>query len=213
VSYAELMQRYCEGNMAAFRELYAATAPRLLGYLRSLTRDDATAEEILQETFMKLHGARSLYVRGMDPVPWLYAIAHRTCIDEMRRRRRSRVRLLRGPEESLPEVEAASRGTATFAGTGEPYSQAERCAVLDALDKLPPAQRAPLALTKIQGLTMRDAARTLGTTEGSVKLRAHRAYARLRELLARDEMFHDRLEASASRSQRARERRASGALG
>ena len=99
VSSAELMQRYCEGNNSAFRELYAATAPRLLGYLRSLAGDDATAEEILQQTFLKLHGARSVYVRGMDPVPWLYAIAHRTCIDDMRRRRRSRIHLLRGSED------------------------------------------------------------------------------------------------------------------
>jgi RNA polymerase sigma-70 factor (ECF subfamily) len=208
VSSAELMQRYCEGNNSAFRELYAATAPRLLGYLRSLAGDDATAEEILQQTFLKLHGARSVYVRGMDPVPWLYAIAHRTCIDDMRRRRRSRIRLLRGSEESLPEAEATSWGTPTSAVTGESCGEAEeRSVVLEALDALPPEQRAALALTKIQGLTMGDAARALGTTEGAVKLRAHRARARLREVLGRDELFRDRFEASAVRSRRSRERR------
>jgi RNA polymerase sigma-70 factor (ECF subfamily) len=212
VSSAELMQRYCEGNMDAFRELYAAIAPRLLGYMRSLTGNDATAEEILQQTFLKLHGARSVYVRGMDPVPWLYAIAHRTCIDDMRRQRRSCIRLLRRSEESLPDVEGTCWGAPTCAETGESYSEEEeRGAVLQALDELPPEQRAALALTKIQGLTMRDAARILGTTEGAVKLRAHRARARLRELLGRDEMFHDRFEASAVRSRRFRERCASGA--
>jgi DNA-directed RNA polymerase specialized sigma24 family protein len=83
--------------------------------------------------------------------------------------------------------------------------------VLQALDELPPRQRSALALTKIQGLTVSDAARTLGTTESALKLRAHRAYGRLRELLGRDELFHDRLEASVARSQRTRESRASGA--
>jgi RNA polymerase sigma-70 factor (ECF subfamily) len=203
------MQRHCDGENDAFRELYAATAPRLLSYLRSLIHDDA--EDILQQTFLKLHGARSTYLRGMDPVPWLYAIAQRTCIDEMRRRGRSRVRLLRASEELLPEVEATPWGTPTHAVTGEPYSEAERAAVLEALDELPSAQKAALGLTKIQGLTMRDAARTLGTTEGALKLRAHRAYARLRERLGRDEMFRDRLEASAASDSRSRQCRAPGA--
>jgi RNA polymerase sigma-70 factor (ECF subfamily) len=205
------MQRYCEGDSRAFRELYVATRARLLGYLRSLIRDDAMAEDILQQTFLKLHGARSIYVRGMDPVPWLYAIARRTCIDEMRRRCQSRIRLLRGSEELLPEVEATTWGTATHAVAEEPYSEAECAAVLDALDELPAGQRAALGLTKIQGLTMRDAARTLGTTEGAVKLRAHRGYARMRALLGRDEIFRDRLEASAASDRRSRPCRASGA--
>ena len=211
MSCAELMSRYCEGNNSAFLPLYAATAPRLLGYLRSLTRDDATAEEVLQQTFLKLHGARSLYVRGKDPVPWLYAIAHRTWIDDLRRRRRSRVRLLRGPEESLPEVEDTSWETPTCAMRGESCIEAEHGVVLKALDKLPPEQKAALALTKIQGLTMSDAARTSGTTEGAMRLRAHRARARLRELLGRDEMFHERFEASSARSRPSRESRPSGA--
>jgi RNA polymerase sigma-70 factor (ECF subfamily) len=205
------MHRYCDGENDAFRKLYEEIAPRLRGYLRSLLRDDATAEDVLQQTFLKLHGARSTYVRGMDPVPWIYAIGRRTCIDEMRRRAGSRVRLLRGSDEGLREAEAPAWGTPAFAATEEACSEAERCAVLEALDELPPRQRAALSLTKFQGLTISDAARTLGTSESAVKLRAHRAYARLREVLGRDELFHDRLEASAVRSQRTRESRAAGA--
>jgi RNA polymerase sigma-70 factor (ECF subfamily) len=207
VSSADLMQRYCEGDHRAFRELYAATARRLLHYLRSLIHDDAMAEDILQQTFLKLHGARSIYVRGMDPVRWLYAIARRTCIDEMRRRRQSRVRLLHGSEELLPEVEATTDGTTMHAVAEEPYSEAECAAVLEALGELPAGQRAALGLTKIQGLTMRDAARALGTTEGAMKLRAHRGYARLRALLGQDEMFRERLEASAATGRRSRRSR------
>jgi RNA polymerase sigma factor (sigma-70 family) len=92
--------------------------------------------------------------------------------------------------------------------TEEAYSEAQRTALHKALDELPTGQRAAVSLTKIQGLTMRDAARTLGTTEGAVKLRAHRGYARLRELLERNEMFE---EASAGGDRRSRSRRASGA--
>src|SRR5262249_25139357 len=90
---AALMVRYCGGEVAAFHELYAALAPRILGYLTGLCGDRATAEDLLQQTFMKLHEARSAYVKGANPVPWLYTIAHRTCLDEIRRRKRARVRV------------------------------------------------------------------------------------------------------------------------
>jgi RNA polymerase sigma-70 factor (ECF subfamily) len=201
------MQRYCDGDLEAFEELYVDVAPRLIGFLRMLLRDEATAEEVLQQTFLKLHNARSLYEPGADPLAWLYAIAHRTCIDEMRRRRRALVLLVCDPGDGQPEAEASFAGVAVSAEADGAYSDAEQAAVLDALRELPDDQRAAVSLTKIQGLTMSAAATALGTTEGAVKLRAHRAYARLREILGRDEIFHERLDVAAARSRRFRERR------
>jgi DNA-directed RNA polymerase specialized sigma24 family protein len=77
------MQRYCAGDASAFRVLYAITAPRLLAFVRCLVRDHALAEELLQQTFLKLHQARASYVVGADPLPWLYAIAHRISLDAL----------------------------------------------------------------------------------------------------------------------------------
>lgn len=79
------MKRYCEGDASAFRVLYAIAAPRLLTFVHYLVRDHALAEELLQQTFLKLHQARASYVAGADPLPWLYAIARRTCLDALRR--------------------------------------------------------------------------------------------------------------------------------
>src|SRR5258708_7062365 len=104
-----LMERYCDGDASAFRALYALAAPRLLAYLTCLTHDRSTAEELLQQTFIKLHQARASYVRGADPMPWLYTIAHRTCLDEFRRARRSRVKVARD-DKPLPEPPAALDG-------------------------------------------------------------------------------------------------------
>jgi RNA polymerase sigma-70 factor (ECF subfamily) len=208
MSSADLMQRYCEGDNDAFPTLYREVAPRLRGHLRFLLRDDAAAEDVLQKTFLKLHGARSKYVRGMDPVPWIFAIGCRAGIDEMRRRAKSLLRPLRDSEDWIRVAEATAGDFPTSGVTEESHGEAERSAVLQALDELPPRQRAALTLTKFQGLTISDAARTLGTTESAVKLRAHRAYARLREVLGRDDLFHERLEASVERSRRTRESRA-----
>ena len=90
---AEVMGRYCRGEAAAFHRLYALLAPRLLAYLFGLLRDKAAAEDILQVTFLKVHEARSTYVVGANPIPWMYTIAHRTCLDELRKRKRNRVQL------------------------------------------------------------------------------------------------------------------------
>jgi RNA polymerase sigma-70 factor (ECF subfamily) len=65
------MERYCAGDAAAFSELYRHVAPRMLGYLVSLIGELAAAEDLLQVTFLKLHEARGVYVRGADPLPWM----------------------------------------------------------------------------------------------------------------------------------------------
>src|SRR3954465_8305650 len=106
----DLMQRYCDGDPGAFRELYALVAPRLLGYLVKMTRDRALADDLLQQTFLKVHRARAAYVRGADPVPWIYSIAHRTFIDEVRKKKRAVVGVAENDE--VPEVAAGLTGEA-----------------------------------------------------------------------------------------------------
>jgi RNA polymerase sigma-70 factor (ECF subfamily) len=183
------MSSYCDGDAGAFRALYAAFAPKLHSYLCSVLPDPVTAEDLVQRTFLKLHIARSSYIRGADPTPWLYAIAHRACIDELRRRRRAWVRLMDDGERDLPEIEATLAGTSVDSEEHDPCTEAKHRAILDAMRQLTDAQRDVLLLTRIQGLTAREAAQVLGTTEGAVRLRAHRAYVRLREILAGHELF------------------------
>jgi RNA polymerase sigma-70 factor (ECF subfamily) len=81
--FADLMSRYYGGDMAAFRSLYADLAPRVLEYLVGLTGEKQAAEDLLQQTFVKVHQSRFSYVRGANPTPLIYAIAHRTCLDRL----------------------------------------------------------------------------------------------------------------------------------
>lgn len=174
------MARYCDGDASAFPVLYALTAPRLLAYLTCLVRDRAAAEDLLQQTFIKVHWARGSYVAGADPVPWLYTIAHRTCLDELRRARRARVGLTREGAGGR-EATVAIDGVADDARP--PYDERLVEAVLEALERLPENHRLAVVLTKIQGNSLVEAAAILGTTPGAVKLRAHRGYVMLREML------------------------------
>lgn len=183
---AEVMTRYCAGESAAFHRLYALLAPRILAYLCGLIREKATAEDLLQQTFLKVHEARSAYVRGANPIPWIYTIAHRTCLDEIRRRKRSRVRLTHdGTIDGARAAEPAADLTGSSAESGgEPAERDAASAAMAALEHLPDNQREALILTKVHGRSHAEAAMITGTTPGAIKLRAHRAYVSLRQMLA-----------------------------
>ncbi len=177
----ELMTRYCDGDAEAFRGLYREVAPRLLGYLTAMAKSRAVAEDVLQVTFLKVHRARAAYVRGADPVPWIYAIAHRTFLDEVRRKKRAAAPTDDG---TLPEAEAALSGepAAVAADREAPDPEVTRAA-LAALAELPAAQRQAVMLTKLEGRSVAEAAAIAGTTPGAMKVRAHRGYEALRRLL------------------------------
>ena len=161
---SEVMARYCRGEAAAFDRLYQMMASRVLAYLVGLLGDKAAAEDVLQQAFLKVHQARGSYVLGANPIPWIYAIAHRTALDEIRRRKRSRVRLTVDGELRHPPA----------AGTG-----------VAALEQLPENQREALILTKVHGRSVAEAAMITGSTPGAIKQRAHRAYVSLRGILKR----------------------------
>jgi RNA polymerase sigma-70 factor (ECF subfamily) len=176
----DLMAKYCDGDASAFRELYAALAPRLYGYLVKMARHRALADDLLQQTFLKVHRARAAYVRGADPVPWIYAIAHRTFIDEVRKTKRAIVVV--GDPSELPEIGADITGQA--AGShDEPADPELITAAMDALAQLPEQQREAVVLTKLGGKSVAEAAEIAGTTVGAMKVRAHRGYEALRKLL------------------------------
>lgn len=177
------MNRYCDGDAQAFRELHAEVAPRLLAYVQAMARSRAVAEDVLQQTFLKVHKARGSYVRGADPVPWMYAIAHRTFLDEVRRRKRAAAPTDDG---ALPEIPAVITGENAVAAAERREVDVELTkAALAALAELPQAQRQAVVLTKLDGKSVAEAAAIAGTTPGAMKVRAHRGYEALRRLLRR----------------------------
>jgi RNA polymerase sigma factor (sigma-70 family) len=183
---SQVMARYCDGEAVAFHRLYAMLAPRVLAYLTGILGDRAAAEDVLQQAFIKVHEARATYVRDANPIPWIYTIAHRTCLDELRRRKRSRVRLTKdgtSGTETAEQVATLTGADAEAQESDEP--SAEASAAMAALQRLPENQRQALILTKVHGRSIAEAAMIAGTTPGAIKLRAHRAYVTLRELLKR----------------------------
>lgn len=174
------MELYVDGDARAFETLYQQVGPRLRGYLLKMTGDPSLADDLLQLTFLKVHRSRSAYIRGAEPLPWLYAIAHRTFLDEARRRKRARVRVPR--EQELPEVAADLHGRDAKNAVDPPDPEL-LARITEAIEELPPNQRQAVVLIKIEGKSVAEAAAIAGTTGGAMKLRAHRGYKALRARL------------------------------
>ena len=169
-----LMARFCAGEAPAFDALFQRHSRAVRGYLTRLTGSAATAEDLLQLTFLSLVRSRGRFQPGSRFKPWLYAIATNAARDHQRRGRR--------PEE-LTEQGALPVGVPDDDAPGPRDAGLDR-AVRRALDQLPEGQRVPILLHRFEGMGFAEIADTLGLTESAVKVRAHRGYARLRELLA-----------------------------
>jgi RNA polymerase sigma-70 factor (ECF subfamily) len=167
-----LMDRYAQGDEAAFAALHDELAPRLYRCLLGRTRERAWAEDLLQQTFLQIHCARGRFIRSAEVMPWALAIARRLFIDDVRRRSR---------EVSLGSCAELGEAAARADGPDE-VLDGKRCAraLARELTTLPPAQREAFALLKLEGLSLAEAAAMLETTVTAVKLRAHRAYQALR---------------------------------
>jgi RNA polymerase sigma-70 factor (ECF subfamily) len=172
----QAMDRYADGDAAAFAVLYDELAPRLYRYALRQTRSRTASEDVVQQTFLQIHSARDRFVRGASALTWAYAIARRLLIDAGRRRGREE---LRG-EGDLGAEQASS---AVAADEAMHRKQQERAARQD-LERLPLALREAFTLVKLEGLSVAEAAEVLGITRGMVKIRTHRAKVALERALA-----------------------------
>ncbi len=172
------MNRYAQGEDAAFAEVYDGLAPRLQAFLVRYTSDRARAEDVVQQTMLQIHRARGRFIVGSQVVPWAFAIARRLLIDM--HRRGGREVLSPTGDDNLTQTLAALDAPADDVVIAKEV--AARLSV--ELGRLPENQRVAFELIKQDGLSVAEAAQVLGTTVPAVKLRAHRAYEALRAVLA-----------------------------
>jgi RNA polymerase sigma-70 factor (ECF subfamily) len=171
-----LMEAYQKGDGRAFERLFGVFAPRVHAFFMRSFADTATADDLLQLTFLKLHRARAQYRRGAPLRPWLFAIAARVRLDELRKRYRLPAD---ADAEELEKIEETSTLPAdSEIGRGETGAR-----VRSALQRLPETQRMVIHLHHFEGMSFAEIAEVLGTTAGAAKLRAFRGYEQLRREL------------------------------
>ena len=177
------MERYADGDEAAFETLYDQLAPRLYRFALRETRSQSNAEDVVQQTLLQIHSARSRFVRGAAVLPWAFAIARRLVIDGRRHAaHQARLELVRlaGDGDGGGDVASAAASPEDALDRRRREAELERD-----LGALPAAHREAFCLVKLEGLSVIDAAQVLGTTPGNVKIRAHRAAQALRRADAR----------------------------
>jgi RNA polymerase sigma-70 factor (ECF subfamily) len=173
------MAQYAAGDQVAFQRLFALLAPRIRAFfLRSFSEDASVAEDLTQTTFLKLHRARTSYRPELPLKSWVFTIAAGVRRDELRRRYRL------PPHVGEAELEQAeSRSAAEHAAGTDLDGGSKTEAVRAAIKRLPESQRVVVHLHRYEELTFEQIAEVLGTTPGAVRVRASRAYERLREEL------------------------------
>lgn len=170
------MDRYAAGDHAAFGELYDALAPRMYAFILRKVSDVARAEDLVQQTLLKLHCARGRYVAGSCVTPWAFAILRRLYLDQ-ERRKKLEVLSVDGTTDTNP--------TSQQANPEESATQKEQLQLLSdsAASDLSPAQQLAFELVHYAQMTHAEAAEALGTTVASVKLRMQRANHAVRAAL------------------------------
>ncbi len=171
-SIENLMSRYQQSDATAASALVTTLSPRIFQFFLSQVRDRSQAEDLLQDFWLRIHRARHTYRPGEPVLPWLYAIARRTRVDQYRKTRQIRANEVQ--TERLPDAPVAHT-------SAKPLTP-----IAELLSILPAAQREVLLMRKVSGLTLEEVARATGTSVGSVKQRVHRAYEKLRSLSGGD---------------------------
>ncbi len=158
---------------ASDEELFARYAPALLALMRKQVRRDEDAQELVQQTFLQLHRARADFRPGSPLRPWLYTIALNLRREHFRRRARR-------PEDSRELTDReVPRSQQPDIGADETSKQ-----VRAALARLPANQRLVIQLHWFDGLPFSECAAIVGASVSAVKVRAHRGYKRLKDLLS-----------------------------
>jgi RNA polymerase sigma-70 factor (ECF subfamily) len=165
-----LMARYQRGEPAAAAVLVHRLSPQLLGFFLMQVSSRPYAEDLLQETWLRIHQVRHTYRPGAQVLPWLYAIARNVRVDHYRKASRGVLR-----EQSLTAEPAAM----TIEDESRAIPDLETI-----LAALPDSQREVIAMLKVSGMSLEEVARATQSSVGSVKQKAHRAYEKLRGRLS-----------------------------
>jgi RNA polymerase sigma-70 factor (ECF subfamily) len=193
-----IMARYQKGDVTAFAELVSRHEKRLWNFVRRFVADAATAEDLLQEVFLRVVRSAREWQPSAKFSTWLYTIARNLCTDQARRGKLRQA-------DSLDQTTGGSRddsGPHRIDKLAAPDGNAEQ-ATLDreiatrvdqAVAELPVEQREVFLMREVMDMSFAEIATATGASEPTVKSRMRYALERLRVALA---PLHDQARPSA----------------
>jgi RNA polymerase sigma-70 factor (ECF subfamily) len=179
-----LMLRFGRGDGAAFEALYKRHESRIFRYLYRNVRDEASANDLMQEVWFAVAHSAQRYQPTAKFSTWLFTLAHHRMVDMIRGSRRQESLDAQGGEEgegsTLHEQLAADRDREPEAVA---QAQDDASALLNAVAQLPPEQRSAFLMQAEGELSVEEIAAATGTSFETVKSRLRYARAKLRQLL------------------------------
>jgi RNA polymerase sigma-70 factor (ECF subfamily) len=168
-----LVALVARSDESALAELYDRVGGTAYGLAYRVLRDEALAEDAVQEAFLGLwRGAGSFIPERAKASTWILTLVHRRAVDLVRREQRRRAEPIEGaPESAVGSAEEAA------------WLRLDRERVQDALAQLPDQQREAIELAYYGGYTQSELAERLGQPLGTIKSRMFSGLTRLRELL------------------------------
>src|SRR3974390_2359751 len=179
-----LMLRFGRGDAAAFEDLYRRHESRVFRYLRRNVRNEASANDLMQEVWFAVARSAAGYQPTAKFTTWLFTIAHNRMIDMVRASHR--LPSLEAGEVSDPDGATLLDHLAVDSKLEPPaevQSQEETAALLNAVTQLPPEQRAAFLLQAEGELSVEEIAVATGSNFETVKSRLRYARAKLRQVL------------------------------
>ncbi len=170
----ELVLRAREGDDGAFRQLYERFGPEVLAFVAHILRDEALAEDVLQETFLRALRALECYDEERSLRGWLFGIARNAALDAIRIRRKTE-RLV---AEKARRTEVPGADLVPLVARSEASEEARA-----ALDALAPEARALLVQRHGLDMKMTELAESLSVTEKTATARLRRALLEFTEAL------------------------------
>lgn len=180
-----LMKELAAGNHAAFEQLLARYETPVITFCYAFTRNRDAAEDMAQETFLRVFRNAARYQPVAKFTTWLYKIAANLCINELKKGKLRHSRSLDEPAGPDPE---GTRIIERMAADGNaPLNDAELHEVQGligaAIDHLPDDQRTTLILIEYHHMGYQEIGELLGVTVSAIKMRVKRARETLRQTL------------------------------
>jgi RNA polymerase sigma-70 factor (ECF subfamily) len=165
-----LMTRYQQGDFGAAADLIERISPQLHRFFLAQSQSRTDADDLLQETWLRIHKVRHTYRPGEPALPWFYAIARHVRVDHYRKQIRTAAgeRQLEAMSREAEAIPAESDNSANFEALLAPLAE---------------SQREVIEMLKVAGMSLEEVARATSSSVGSVKQKAHRAYKKLREVM------------------------------
>ena len=174
------------GREDAFRELVRRYERPVFSLIFRMVRDSATAEDLAQDTFIKVLNHIDKYRPEFKLSSWLFKIANNVAIDHLRRRQLSTISMSGSPHAgTASEIEATSFDVASDdeSALDEMESKELGASIEKAIAQLRPEYRSCILLRHVEGRSYEEIAATLDLPLGTVKTYIHRARHQLRESL------------------------------